>query len=217
VTGQEAPGVRTADTLSITDVALTLDLNERTLRRWVNRGWVPTEPDPSGGRGRVTRAADLDQVAALKNRTYGGCPDSDRTASGQRVRTVTVVSGHGGPDSDRTPDSSPLNTPRHDVSPGAAGPIFPQENVHRAELAEQRAALLESELVRSRDDVQQLRAQLERRDEEINRRAIAEEQLRVMLMKLDATNAELAGALVQKALPPAPEPVRKARWWQLWK
>jgi hypothetical protein len=46
--------------------------------------------------------------------------------------------------------------------------------------------------------------------------------LRVILMKLEATNAELAGARVQKALPPAPEEtprgrVPSGRWWQLWR
>jgi hypothetical protein len=40
---------------------------------------------------------------------------------------------------------------------------------------------------------------------------------RKALMKLEATNAELAGALVVKALPPAPEAPRRARWWQLWR
>jgi hypothetical protein len=37
-------------------------------------------------------------------------------------------------------------------------------------------------------------------------------------MKLEATNAELAGVLMQKALPPVPEPVepvKKTRWWNL--
>jgi hypothetical protein len=43
-----------------------------------------------------------------------------------------------------------------------------------------------------------------------------------MLMKLEATNAERAGALVQKALPPAPEEtprrrVPSGRWCQLWR
>jgi hypothetical protein len=67
--------------------------------------------------------------------------------------------------------------------------------------------------------VDYLRAQLDHRTEELQRHAIAEEQLRVMLMKLEATNAELAGALVQKALPPAPEEApRRARWWNvLWR
>jgi hypothetical protein len=36
-------------------------------------------------------------------------------------------------------------------------------------------------------------------------------------MKLEATNAELAGALVQKALPPAPEEKPRVRWWKLWR
>jgi hypothetical protein len=108
------------------------------------------------------------------------------------------------------------------VSPGAAGASYEVHN-HRAEMAERERDLLREERnhlrAQLREDVQQLRAQLERRDEEINRRAIAEEQLRVMLMKLEATNAELAGALVVKALPPAPEvePPRRAKWWQLWR
>jgi hypothetical protein len=98
------------------------------------------------------------------------------------------------------------------VSPDAAGVNFGPtlDQNHRAELAEQKAQLLESE-------VQHLRAQLEYRVQEIQQERTAGEQLRVMLCKLEATNAEFSGALIQKALPPAPEEKPRVRWWKLWR
>jgi hypothetical protein len=69
------------------------------------------------------------------------------------------------------------------------------------------------------DRLTQALAEVEFLREEVKARRTAEEQLRVMLMQLERTNAELAGALCQKALPPAPEPEppQKIRWWvRLW-
>jgi hypothetical protein len=63
------------------------------------------------------------------------------------------------------------------------------------------------------EEVQHLRAQ-------IDLRSHAEAELRVMLVRLERTNAELAGALVQKALPPAvevKETPRRVRWWSWWR
>ena len=53
-------------------------------------------------------------------------------------------------------------------------------------------------------------------------RTLAEEHLRVMLARLEATNVELARALVQKALP-VPEPniqpvtPKRVTWWAAWR
>jgi hypothetical protein len=85
------------------------------------------------------------------------------------------------------------------------------------QLADQHAAMLESERDRLVTDMEHLRATVERQADRITRQSIAEEQLRVMLMKLEATNAGLARALVQKALPPAPEEKRRTQRWQLWR
>jgi hypothetical protein len=93
------------------------------------------------------------------------------------------------------------------------------------QLADQHAAMLESErdrLVTDMEhllvtDMEHLRATVERQADRITRQSIAEEQLRVMLMKQEATNAGLARALVQKALPPAPEEKRRTQRWQLWR
>lgn len=81
--------------------------------------------------------------------------------------------------------------------------------------ASQEVSPLTSRLTAAESEVQFLRDQL-------NLRSHAEQELRVMLARLERTNSELAGALVQKALPPAGEigstmePIRKVRWWWPW-
>jgi hypothetical protein len=60
--------------------------------------------------------------------------------------------------------------------------------------------------------VSHLWAQLDRRAEEAARQAEADRELRVMLMQLERTNAELAASLCAKALP-AP---RVRRWQRVW-
>lgn len=111
---------------------------------------------------------------------------------------------------------------------GPMGPSSPTDRIDRSDRTDRMASvqfvererdLLREERDRLIGDVHYLRAQLDQRAEEAQRHAIAEEQLRVMLMKLEATNAQMTGALVQKALPPAPEPEpsrRRLRWWALW-
>jgi hypothetical protein len=119
-------------------------------------------------------------------------------------------------------DSSPLNGARHDLSPGATGEerVF---NTHRADLAEQKAEQLQQQVTTLTQHVSFLQAQVECRAEEIGQERRAGEQLRVMLVRLEETNRELAGALVQKALPPAPDPdnsvatPKRAHWWAPWR
>jgi hypothetical protein len=68
-------------------------------------------------------------------------------------------------------------------------------------------------------EVGHLRAQIDRRAEEAAMQAEAERELRLMMMQLERTNAELAASLCVKALPPAPdpEPPRRVRWWaRIW-
>jgi DNA-binding transcriptional MerR regulator len=198
--------------VSVAEAAGQVGVSERTIWRYVRDGIIESRQEKRG-----------QQSTRLINRE--SLPEEPCQNVSEAVRGPVSEGVGGCPDmAEAVGASQGLNSPRHDLSPGSAirgSTEIDPEILRRAELAEQRAAMLESERDHLRaqlqEDVQQLRAQLERRDEEINRRAIAEEQLRVMLMKLEATNAELAGALVQKALPPAPEPVRKARWWQLWK
>src|SRR5689334_5924776 len=86
------------------------------------------------------------------------------------------------------------------------------------ELAELRAKVagLERERETLASSINTLTAQLAVRTEELRRRDAAEEQLRVMLMRREHTHAVLAGALVQKSLPPAPaegEQPKRLRWW----
>lgn len=54
--------------------------------------------------------------------------------------------------------------------------------------------------------------------EQLTARTTAEEQLRVLLMQLERTNAELAASLCVKALPPAAEPPPpRVRWFWPWR
>jgi hypothetical protein len=121
-----------------------------------------------------------------------------------------------------------LASPTDPTGPmGPTGPTEPSSSTDRMDRSDRTSSvrviererdLLREERDRLIGDVQYLRAQLEQRAEEVQRHAVAEEQLRVMLMKLEATNAEMTGALVQKALPPAEaEAPKKTRWWQLWR
>jgi hypothetical protein len=104
------------------------------------------------------------------------------------------------------------------VSPGAAGGELFAANSHRAALAERERDLLREQVSTLTQHVSFLQAQVDRRAEEIKQERRAGEQLRVMLVRLEETNRELSGALVQRALPPAPvEPVKKTRCWELWR
>jgi phytoene dehydrogenase-like protein len=78
---------------------------------------------------------------------------------------------------------------------------------------------VERERDRLAEDVQHLREQLSVRAEELRRRDAAEEQLRHLMAALSQQNRVLTELLEQKSLPPAPdlEPVRRVRWWRLWR
>jgi excisionase family DNA binding protein len=83
-----------ADTLTIAEAATSCGLNERTLRRWVATGKLPSRLD-AAGRGRLVNGAEL--RAFLADRGLSG---PDRTLDRTLDRTVTGQS----PDSDRTDD-----------------------------------------------------------------------------------------------------------------
>ncbi len=62
------------DKLTIRDIARELDVDERTVRRWIKRGWLPTSGFDIRGRYLVSRA-DLDEF--VKMRTEGRIPEDD--------------------------------------------------------------------------------------------------------------------------------------------
>lgn len=72
-----------------------------------------------------------------------------------------------------------------------------------------------------RDQLERQAAEITFLREQLSARTTAEEQLRVLLMQLERTNAELAASLCQKALPPAVEvgetPKAKVRWYWPWR
>jgi hypothetical protein len=76
-----------------------------------------------------------------------------------------------------------------------------------------RAEAAERERDRLIEDVQHLRAQLDARREEIQRRDHAEAELRRLLLSAQQLAHELAQQLEQKALPMVTETPKKARWW----
>ncbi len=62
------------DKLSIKEIARELDVDERTVRRWIKRGWLHTSGFDIRGRYLVSRS-DLD--AFIRRRTEGRLPDEE--------------------------------------------------------------------------------------------------------------------------------------------
>jgi DNA-binding transcriptional MerR regulator len=209
------------DLVTATEAANLAGVSDRTLRKYVRSGRLSRVFDEAG------RACyRIDELEGLESGSGAPVPEAERTGSG----TGTAWTGSGTvrvrkrsrPEAE-SGESPSLNGHWHEVSPGAAGSFHTEtrpEPYHRAELAEQKASLLESERDRLREDLDHARAQLDARVEEIQRRDQAERELRAVLARLEMTNSELASALVQKALPPAPEIIevqpRRVRWWRLW-
>jgi hypothetical protein len=68
------------------------------------------------------------------------------------------------------------------------------------------------------EELQHLRSQLDVRAQELERRDVAEAELRRLLMASQQLAAQLGDQLAQKSLPaPDPEPARRVRWWSLWR
>lgn len=171
-------------------------------------GKVPSHPDPTGGGRRVVRVIDLENLRSTGTNCNGRPGGHVADSGGQKGGHVADIAAD-------TPDSPPLNPPRHDVSPGASG--WYNLYHHRAELAETERDLLREDRQRHAEEIAHLRAQLDQRAREMEARSQAEAELRLMLGRLEATNAELARALVVKALPPHVETENQAkprrRWW----
>ena len=60
------------DKLTIKDIARELEVDDRTVRRWIQRGWLPTSGYDIRGRYLVSRA-DLDEF--VRKRTEGRIPE----------------------------------------------------------------------------------------------------------------------------------------------
>jgi hypothetical protein len=185
-----------ADRLRLAEAAVFLGVSVTTVKRYVSEGRLSyvQERGPTGHKLHLIPTADL---ARLRDEEPTGPIDPTDPMGPTGLISPTGRIGPIGPTdpSDRTDQSDPTTSAR---------------------VVERERDLLREERDRLIGDVHYLRAQLDQRAEEAQRHAIAEEQLRVMLMKLEATNAQMTGALVQKALPPAPEPEasrRRLRWW----
>jgi len=194
-TGNEA-----AVWLSVSDVAMACHVSERTVRRWVSEGVVQSRMETAGLReSRLILRGSLPGVSADNTPFHA-------TAAPSAVPRPDMAGA--------VLEGPRINEPTQSLS--EAAPM-----TWRVDALERERDLIAAERDRLVDDMQHLRAQLDRRAEEAARQAAAEEQLRVMLMQLERTNAELAASLCQRALPPATENVidndsapKKIRWWQ---
>lgn len=203
-------------TLTIAEAAARLQVSPKTVRQRIKRGELPAHlvEGPHGPEYRLP-------AAGLENQRPVGNTDSESVfprgyGNGQATLNGTLETGGKGT---LEADSSPLNPQARRAGQGtlngtlegAAGMTwYPREHDHRADLAEQKAALLESENGH-------LRAQLEHRAAEAERSSRAEHELRQLLLASQTLAAQLAHQLEQKALPPAPEEKPKVRWWRIWR
>jgi excisionase family DNA binding protein len=194
----------------VSEAAELLEIPERTLRAWIRQGKVPVLAPTEGSRGVRLSERTLQEMRHVKPVTWDG----------ERFLRQSGGNPAGSPPEadEQQPDSGNAAAERQ----SGGNPAERQEEaaaLPAARFYEDLLAGVERERDQALREVGHLRAQLDQRAEEAQRHAIAEEQLRVMLMKLEATNAQMTGALVQKALPPAPEPEaarRRLRWWALW-
>lgn len=188
----------TSEWVSVTEAAHLTKVSERTVQRWIENQRVVSDMSDDGRR-RVRRES---------------LPLSDRWSGDSSVMTDTA------PAADRqvTDTSDTMSDGLTDTMSDVVD--CPTTNDSKHALSDITAGL-ERERDQALREVDHLRAQLEVRTEELRRRDQAEEQLRVMLVRLEQTNAQLSSALVQKALPPhvdtEPETPKKVRWWALWR
>ncbi len=184
--------------VSVTEAAQAARVSERTVWRWIHQGDVESRSEKRGQ--RETRLVNRVSLPASG-------PSEERSPA-------TPVSGSQYPPSQ---PAAALSTDAVSQRPAPADDSSEGQGLTGAQ------ARVECECCKVRgEQVSDLRAQLERRTEEAAHQAVAEEQLRVLLMQMERTNAELAGVLVQKALPPAlseavPETPSRVRWWWPWR
>lgn len=216
-----------ADTLSVSQAARLLDVPERTLRRWMSAGKIPSQPDPTGAGRRVVRVGDLQQLRrgavnyAAHNSGGGHVADTMADSGGHTACDGGQNGGHWPANMADTLDNGLLNSASHDVSPDAAGERFSAEPV-RGEGGDGRFSAYHAELIEQQRDqalseVQFLRQQLQAREdarrEEMERVDREKEELRKLLAM---SQHALQTALERPVLPPhveTPAPVKKARWW----
>jgi len=200
----------TSRLLTIPQAAQETGLPERTLRRWVGAGKLPSLPDPTGGRGRLVREDELRAFAAVKDligqeRPPSANPSATPAASG---RPLSANVGHERPPAATLPDP---------------------ETLFRAALEREAALLAEvASLRRMAEEAAHLRERLTAADREraellADRRTQGERhaeearELRVLLLRAQDLAAALTAHLEQPALPETITPAEAARpWWQPW-
>jgi hypothetical protein len=181
-------GTSTNGWVSVEEAARLARVSARTVQRWITAGDVVSDMSDDGRRRVRCESLPLSDTSS---HTLNTPTDSSDASVGQPSVMSDAVAGNVS-DTVECPTDNPAS---HEVSPDAA--------TWRAEAAERERNLLKTH-------VETLTRQLEARTQ-------AEEQLRVMLVRLEQTNSQLAAALVQKALPPPPVEPKKVRWWWPWR
>lgn len=185
-----------AATYSVAESALILGIPTRTLHQWIKDGKITTRPPELGERGVRLVAATVENLRHTRAAASSG--EQPAAASSRSQQMAAGLS----------PDAAGMSGyPRQ--------PAVSQWETHRAELAEQERDLLRSNLDHHAEEIAHLRAQLEQRARELERRDQAEAELRRLLL---VSQQALQTAIEQRALPPHVEPPtpKRTRWWALW-
>jgi hypothetical protein len=214
--------------VSVTEAAGLSRVSERTIQRWVEAGKVVSEVSDDGR--RLVRRASLPGED-------GRPPGGPGPAGSLWARVSDRMADRAGEGSDAGSDRGPWRSAGPMPAGGFSGPavaaagrvsdtlsdaatdvvecparsdarqgVSEITTTLRADAAERERELLRQERDRLVTDVEYLRAQLDAR-------TAAEEQLRVMMARMEQTNSQLAAVLAPRALPPGPEPAGRVRWF----
>jgi excisionase family DNA binding protein len=201
-----------AETLTVAEAAQTLNIPERTLRRWITLGKVPCVPDPTGHRVRLIPATALPTLAALRQ-----VAGQDQRAEAERGRPESVVgwperpvAGQEWADSGRPGERLRLNIRRHPLSLTAA--------TARAEAAERERQRLTDEVhfLRTQLHQVQMNGEVTFLRERLVEAERAERELRLLLAQQATTAQHATQALQAKREQQALPAPRKVRWWWPW-
>lgn len=210
----------TPDKLTVPQAATLWGVSERTLRRWVAAGKLPSVPDPSGGSGRLVDVAQCEAHPAfgqLRPKTAFGHVAATRNGH------AAMVTGQPRPvsEGDRTGAANgPMVTLRNDM-PSTS------DLLSKALLREGELRLQVSTLSRAADEVAFLRERLAAADREKadmqaahqserERAAESERELRVLVLRAQETAQALTGQLEQVRQAALPEPKPRRPWWKVW-
>src|SRR5688572_133998 len=168
----------------VSEAAELLEIPERTLRAWIRQGKVPVLAPTEGSRGVRLSERTLQELRHVKPVTWDG--ERFLRQSGGNPAGYPPEAGEQQPDSGTAAEQQQNSGNAAAERQSGGNPAERQEEVAAlpaARFYEDLLAGVERERDQALREVDHLRAQLDQRAEEAQRHAIAEEQLRVMLMK----------------------------------